>query len=231
MRQCKNKKSNIKGTKYCLAGRRNTEKLSHRWKPQPVHHPPLSFFCFRTCFGTAFMDHRIKLPDQILCFPLISHFSYVILFSIHILKGKTMDKKPNIVIIMADQLRYDMINKQYTPNISALADNSVVFQRAYCASPLCVPARGSFFTGNYPNVSGSIINPWDDRDKAFGYVKAGTPNLFSLLENTYDSWHVGKQHFLTQEYKNNGPSPNTHLISIRCFAPSFNVFSGRLYSH
>ncbi len=59
------------------------------------------------------MDHRIKLPDQILCFPLISHFSYVILFSIHILKGKTMDKKPNIVIIMADQLRYDMINKQY----------------------------------------------------------------------------------------------------------------------
>lgn len=158
------------------------------------------------------MDHRIKLPDEILCFPLISHFSYVILFSIHILKGKTMDKKPNIVIIMADQLRYDMINKQYTPNISALADNSVVFQRAYCASPLCVPARGSFFTGNYPNVSGSIINPWDDRDKAFGYVKAGTPNLFSLLENTYDSWHVGKQHFLTQEYKNNGPSPNTHLI-------------------
>jgi arylsulfatase A-like enzyme len=108
-------------------------------------------------------------------------------------------KEPvNVIVIMADQLRYDVIG-DLTPNISALRAEGVSFDRAYCASPICVPSRGSFFTGMYPNRTGSIINGWDENDMKWGRVKAGIPNLYTLMENKWDSWHVGKQHFLTSE--------------------------------
>ena len=63
--------------------------------------------------------------------------------------------KPHVIIIMADQLRYDVLGKGFTPNIDSIAADGTAFGRAYCACPLCVPARGSFFTGTYPNRNGS----------------------------------------------------------------------------
>ncbi len=45
---------------------------------------------------------------------------------------------------MADQLRYDVLGKGFTPNIDSIAADGTAFGRAYCACPLCVPARGSF---------------------------------------------------------------------------------------
>ena len=38
-----------------------------------------------------------------------------------------MEKKPNVVIIMADQLRYDMLEKGITPNIRQIAEEGVEF--------------------------------------------------------------------------------------------------------
>lgn len=102
--------------------------------------------------------------------------------------------RTNLVVIMADQLRYDFVIGQNTPNISALASDSLVFPNTYCASPLCVPARGAFFTGRYPNETGCLINPWVEADKAHGVVKEGTPNLYELLAPNWDCWHTGKQH-------------------------------------
>ena len=122
-------------------------------------------------------------------------------------------KKPNIIIIMADQLRLDLVGK-HTPHINALVADSMSFSRAYCSSPLCVPARGSFFTGLYPNNSGSLINPWDPRDGHHGQVNAGTPNLYSLLDGDWDSWHTGKQHLKTADKFDQSPSSKTHWTSL-----------------
>ena len=108
-------------------------------------------------------------------------------------------KEPvNVIVIMADQLRSDVIG-DLTPNISALRAEGVSFERAYCASPICVPSRGSFFTGLYPNRTGSMINGWDDNDMEWAQVKSGVPNLYDVMEDKWDSWHVGKQHFFTAE--------------------------------
>ena len=60
-----------------------------------------------------------------------------------------MSNRPHLIIIMADQLRYDFIG-QHTPNISRLLSESTTFERAYCASPLCVPARGILFHRSLP---------------------------------------------------------------------------------
>ena len=107
--------------------------------------------------------------------------------------------QPHVIVIMADQLRFDALGGPHTPHLNQLARESVTFERAYCASPLCVPARGAFFTGRYPNSTGCLINPWEPADAEHGRVKAGIANLFGLLENEWDSWNVGKQHFLTEE--------------------------------
>ena len=109
-----------------------------------------------------------------------------------------MSNRPHLILLMADQLRWDALGS-HTPNINRLLGESVLFERAYCASPLCVPARGSFFTGRFPNETGSIINPWDPHDAAHGNVRAGIPNLYGLLERDWCSVHAGKQHlFYTQ---------------------------------
>ncbi len=116
----------------------------------------------------------------------------------------------HLVVIMADQLRMDALGRGYTPHIDALTQESVVFDRAYCASPLCVPARGAFFTGRYPNQTGSIINPWVPEDRPHGSVRSGTPHLYQTLESRFDSWHAGKQHFLTEDKYDHSARSTTH---------------------
>ncbi|TBL78996.1 sulfatase [Paenibacillus thalictri] len=125
---------------------------------------------------------------------------------------KGNQRKPNVVIIMADQLRFDVVGETYTPNIHRLQQESVVFDRAYCASPLCVPARGSFFSGTYPNVNGSLINPWEPLDAEFGKVRPGTANLYELMEKEWDSWHTGKQHFHMDGIRENTPHTHWHTL-------------------
>lgn len=109
--------------------------------------------------------------------------------------------KPHVIILMADQLRADVLGKGITPNIDSLLEEGVDFQRTYCSCPLCVPARGSFFTGTYPNRNGSLINPWELRDAMYGNVKEGIKNLYEYMESDWDSIHSGKQHLFTEGEK------------------------------
>lgn len=106
--------------------------------------------------------------------------------------------KPHVIIIMADQLRSDVLGKGFTPNIDSIANEGTAFLRAYCACPLCVPARGSFFTGTYPNRNGSLINPWEPADAKYGDVRSGISNLYTMMEKDWDSIHSGKQHLFTE---------------------------------
>ena len=60
--------------------------------------------------------------------------------------------KKNIVILFPDQLRFDFLGCYgadfiKTPNIDSLSKNGVTYERAYSASPVCVPARTSLLTG------------------------------------------------------------------------------------
>ncbi|MBS0278453.1 MAG: sulfatase-like hydrolase/transferase, partial [Proteobacteria bacterium] len=55
-----------------------------------------------------------------------------------------MKKRPNIVVLMADQHRADMMAcagdpVAQTPNIDWLAGQGVRFDRTYCQGPLCMP--------------------------------------------------------------------------------------------
>jgi choline-sulfatase len=141
--------------------------------------------------------------------PILIFFLWAVFFGAGIAQQKP---RPSIIIIMADQLRADAIGES-TPNITALARDGVAFSRAYCASPICVPSRGAFFTGRYPNRNGSLINGWQIADAEFANVKAGTPNLYGLLEQEWDSHHVGKQHFFTEERIDKQPGTKTRWVT------------------
>ena len=66
-----------------------------------------------------------------------------------------MAKKPNILILMVDQLTGTLFDDGpadflHAPNLKALAARSVRFANSYTASPLCAPARAAFMSGALP---------------------------------------------------------------------------------
>src|SRR5207245_2053975 len=68
-------------------------------------------------------------------------------------------RAPNVVFITVDTLRADHLScygyKQIrTPNIDALASDSVRFEHAYTPVPVTLPAHTVIFTGTYPTLSG-----------------------------------------------------------------------------
>lgn len=63
-----------------------------------------------------------------------------------------MPRPPNILLLMSDQHapQFSGVDGHpivRTPHLDALASQGVVFERAYCPSPLCAPSRASFMTG------------------------------------------------------------------------------------
>jgi len=74
-----------------------------------------------------------------------------------------VDRAPNILILMADQLTAGALPAYghrvvKTPNIDHLAERGAVFERAYCNSPLCAPSRGAFMSGRLPSATGIYDN-------------------------------------------------------------------------
>jgi choline-sulfatase len=72
-------------------------------------------------------------------------------------------KPPNVLLVMADQLAPAFLpiyghKVVKTPHLEALAADGVVFERAYCASPLCSPSRASFMAGLLPSRTGVYDN-------------------------------------------------------------------------
>lgn len=68
------------------------------------------------------------------------------------------DRPPNVLLIVADDLRYDLSafgpTEAITPNLDKLAARSRVFGRAYCQQALCNPSRASMMTGLRPDSTG-----------------------------------------------------------------------------
>lgn len=72
-------------------------------------------------------------------------------------------KPPNILLVMVDQLAPAFLpihghKVVKAPHLEALAANGVIFERAYCASPLCSPSRASFMAGLLPSRTGVYDN-------------------------------------------------------------------------
>lgn len=125
-------------------------------------------------------------------------------------------KQVPVIIIMCDQLRYDAIGKN-TPHINQLKADGISFNRTYCANPLCAPSRAAFFSGKYPNNNGCLINGWQSEDAHYREVKSGTSNLYQSMAESWESHHIGKQHFFTQDKIDKDPQSKTQWITDQAY--------------
>lgn len=70
-------------------------------------------------------------------------------------------KQPDILVVMPDQMRGDCLSAVEhpavrTPHIDKLAEEGVLFRRAYTPVPSCIPARYAYLTGMSPQASGVV---------------------------------------------------------------------------
>ena len=75
-------------------------------------------------------------------------------------EARALTKKPNIVFIIADDMRFDDL--RYMPKTrSALKDRGMAFQNAFVSTPQCCPSRATIMRGQYAHNTGvwNIANP------------------------------------------------------------------------
>jgi len=110
-----------------------------------------------------------------------------------------MPEKTNIIYIMVDQQRFDMLGAYgniivKTPNIDKLKGDGILFTNAFTPTAICGPARTSLFTGLVPTSHGVVRNA---EENVFGRAKAdplpGLPVLTDFLEG-YEKVYLGKWH-------------------------------------
>jgi len=104
----------------------------------------------------------------------------------------------HILVLFTDQQRFDTVaafgNPQVqTPNLDALARESVVFDRCITPSPVCVPARLSLMSGQYPARTGCNNNNTDS-------VYNGSGFYGRITAQGYESGCMGKMHNLWDPY-------------------------------
>lgn len=103
-----------------------------------------------------------------------------------------MANRPNVIFVFGDQWRaqatgYAGDPNVRTPNLDALARESVNFTHAVAGCPVCSPYRASLLTGQYPLTHGVFVNdvPLDPKAGRLArcYAEAG-----------YDTAYIGKWH-------------------------------------
>jgi N-acetylglucosamine-6-sulfatase len=103
-------------------------------------------------------------------------------------------RKPNILIILVDDLRYDEFGAgghpyMKSPHIDRIAQEGALFGRAFHTTPICSPNRASILTGQYASRHGIIDNV--ARDLASHRI----PNYHLELQRLgYETAHLGKWH-------------------------------------
>ncbi len=98
--------------------------------------------------------------------------------------------KPNILLIMCDQLRYDCITNDFikTPNIDRIRCKGVMFTNAYSQTPVCMPARHSLISGQNAFELGMSENTLLRNDIKY-------PLADMVRKRGYYTCAVGKMHF------------------------------------
>lgn len=110
-----------------------------------------------------------------------------------------MSKQPNIILIYADQMRYDCMSPAgnrivKTPHLQRMADQGLTCDAAFTSYPLCCPFRASMMTGKYAQGHGLYQNHFP--------LNANQEFLGERMQDAgYQTFYVGKWHL------EGGPKP------------------------
>ncbi|MHC3439157.1 sulfatase-like hydrolase/transferase [Natrialbaceae archaeon A-gly3] len=111
------------------------------------------------------------------------------------------DSRPNVLLVLTDQERYDCTAPDgppvETPALDRLSKEGVRFEQAYTPISICTSARASLLTGLYPHNHGMLNNCHED-DAIQANLPEDLPTFSEALakagyELTYTGkWHVGR---------------------------------------
>ncbi|MAI33978.1 MAG: N-acetylgalactosamine-6-sulfatase [Rhodopirellula sp.] len=131
-----------------------------------------------------------------------------------LVSNESYAEKPNIVVIMADDLGYGDLQcyghpRVKTPNIDQLARDGVRFTQHYANGPECSPTRTAFLTGKYQQFAGGLecaigtgnVGRYDDAIRLANQHDLGLPADQTVLPNlvtqqgyrsaVFGKWHLG----------------------------------------
>ncbi|TLX78222.1 sulfatase [Labilibacter sediminis] len=158
-------------------------------------------------------------------------YFYIIIFSLLIIgiqgvkvEAKSKSKKPNLIVIMADDLGYADVGFNGckdipTPNIDRIANEGVNFTNGYTSYSVCSPSRAGFLTGRYQQRFGFERNPQYRPDNPnMGLTTDETIIAESLAQVGYQSTVIGKWHM--------GAHKETHHPLNRGFTEFFGHLGG-----
>lgn len=134
-----------------------------------------------------------------------------------------MASRPAILLITTDQLRRDALGcfggtAVATPHLDRLAASGTVFERAYTASPWCLPSRSAIITGRWPRNNGAYSNFRDCR------LSPDTANLYSRLGDCgYRVSHIGKCHYAPVPYGQTRPDATLPYQEFRDYYLSLGI--------
>lgn len=110
-----------------------------------------------------------------------------------------MNDRPNILLITADHLRYDILGHAgdpivQTPDIDRLASESVRFTHYFVQNPVCQPSRATIMTGRYPRHHGVRWNG--------NRLDENEMTMTELFKNQgYTTACIGKHHLSQQRFR------------------------------
>ncbi len=140
---------------------------------------------------------------------LLSYARYILLlittvFIISIANAQTNDNKPNIIIILTDDMGFSDIgcfngNFVPTPNIDRIAQHGLKLTSYYSAAPICSPSRTGLLTGQYParwNFSTYLDNKKHNRNaQQADFLDTTAPGIAKFFKSAgYVTGHFGKWH-------------------------------------
>ncbi|WP_353620802.1 sulfatase family protein [Rhodopirellula sp. JC639] len=133
-------------------------------------------------------------------------------------RGAVADDRPNIILLLADDLGYGDLScfgspAVKTPYLDGLAEQGMKFTRFYAGSAVCSPTRASVLTGRYPLRFG-ITKHFNDVNR---WLPEAATTVAELLRGAgYNTAHVGKWHLGGLHVNDHGkrlndqPGPRQH---------------------
>jgi uncharacterized sulfatase len=152
--------------------------------------------------------HRLDLRLMVCC-------SCVVFAAAHTQVVLAAGDKPNVVVILADDLGYGDLEcyghpRFKTPRLNQMAAEGARFTQFYAPTPYCAPSRGSLLTGRYPWRHGVWRNPAPDAPGG-GINDVGIPDDEVTLGEAFKAagyatkcigkWHLGhKREFYPRQH-------------------------------
>ncbi|MCD6354696.1 MAG: sulfatase-like hydrolase/transferase, partial [Prolixibacteraceae bacterium] len=124
----------------------------------------------------------------------------IVFFSFAVITNIYAQEKPNVIVIMADDLGYADVGfngstEIPTPNIDRIAESGVTFTSGYTSYCVCGPSRAGFITGRYQQRFGFERNPlYRVNDPYMGLPHDEMTIAESVSQVGYKSGIIGKWH-------------------------------------